>query len=58
MTGPGSNVAAPPTERRTLSLIDHILNVFRLVIKELRSIKADPTMLIPVATVLTEMLKA
>ncbi|UTD28749.1 ABC transporter permease [Bradyrhizobium sp. WD16] len=46
MTVPGSNVAAPPTERRTLSLIDHILNVFRLVIKELRSIKADPTMLI------------
>lgn len=46
MTVSGSNVAAPPTERRTLSSIDHILNVFRLVIKELRSIKADPTMLI------------
>jgi ABC-2 type transport system permease protein len=36
-------------EARKLTLADHIFNVFRLVIKELRSIRADPTMLILVA---------
>jgi ABC-2 type transport system permease protein len=36
-------------EARTLMLRDHIFNIFRLVIKELRSIRADPTMLILVA---------
>jgi ABC-2 type transport system permease protein len=36
-------------EARTLTLRDHIFNIFRLVIKELRSIRADPTMLILVA---------
>src|SRR6476661_941073 len=33
-------------EARKLTLADHVLNIFRLVIKELRSIRADPTMLI------------
>jgi ABC-2 type transport system permease protein len=33
-------------EAKTLTLRDHIGNIFRLVIKELRSIRADPTMLI------------
>src|SRR5215475_8111464 len=33
-------------EARAVTLRDHVLNVFRLVIKELRSIRADPTMLI------------
>jgi ABC-2 type transport system permease protein len=36
-------------EARKLTLADRISNVFRLVIKELRSIRADPTMLILVA---------
>jgi ABC-2 type transport system permease protein len=33
-------------EARRVTLRDHILNIFRLVIKELRSIRSDPTMLI------------
>jgi ABC-2 type transport system permease protein len=31
---------------RRVTLRDHVLNIFRLVIKELRSIRSDPTMLI------------
>ena len=31
---------------KTMTLRDHVVNIFRLVIKELRSIRADPTMLI------------
>jgi ABC-2 type transport system permease protein len=42
---PGTKLA----EARTLTLRDRIGNIFRLVIKELRSIRADPTMLILVA---------
>jgi ABC-2 type transport system permease protein len=45
-----SSPAAPPTvklaEAKTMTLRDHVVNIFRLVIKELRSIRADPTMLI------------
>ena len=33
-------------EARAVTLRDHVLNIFRLVIKELRSIRSDPTMLI------------
>jgi ABC-2 type transport system permease protein len=33
-------------EARTPTLATHVANVFRLVIKELRSIRADPTMLV------------
>jgi ABC-2 type transport system permease protein len=33
-------------ESRPLSFADHVVNIYRLVIKELRSIRADPTMLI------------
>ena len=33
-------------EAKPLTLRDHVVNIFRLVIKELRSIRADPTMLI------------
>ena len=29
-----------------LTFLDHCANIFRLVIKELRSIRADPTMLV------------
>jgi ABC-2 type transport system permease protein len=36
-------------EARKQNFADHISNIFRLVIKELRSIRADPTMLILVA---------
>ena len=36
-------------EAKPLTLTGHIVNIFRLVIKELRSIRADPTMLILVA---------
>lgn len=46
-------MALPPTrpvptlaEAKTPTLRDHIFNVFRLVIKELRSIRSDPTMLV------------
>ena len=33
-------------EAKTLTLKDHVFNIFRLVIKELRSIRSDPTMLV------------
>src|ERR1700734_2110968 len=36
-------------EAKTMTLRDHVINVLRLVVKELRSIRADPTMLILVA---------
>jgi ABC-2 type transport system permease protein len=46
-------MASPPTqpvpklaEAKTLTLRDHLFNIFRLVIKELRSIRSDPTMLV------------
>jgi ABC-2 type transport system permease protein len=46
--------AAPRlAQAKPLSFIDHVVNVFRLVIKELRSIRADPTMLILVAYAFT-----
>jgi ABC-2 type transport system permease protein len=42
--------ASPPpphlAEAKPLRFADHIVNIFRLIIKELRSIRADPTMLI------------
>jgi ABC-2 type transport system permease protein len=52
-----SSSAAPPraapaaklAEVKPLTLIDHVFNVLRLVVKELRSIRSDPTMLILVA---------
>ena len=41
---------SPPTPRlaeaKPLTFSDHVVNIFHLVIKELRSIRADPTMLI------------
>jgi ABC-2 type transport system permease protein len=36
-------------EAKTMTLRDHVINVLRLVVKELRSIRADPTMLVLVA---------
>ena len=46
--------AASPTpphlaESKPVTFFDHVVNIFRLVIKELRSIRADPTMLVLVA---------
>jgi ABC-2 type transport system permease protein len=42
--------ASPPArhlaEAKPLTFADHVTNIFRLVIKELRSIRADPVMLI------------
>lgn len=49
--------AAPPAphlaEAKPLTFADHVTNVFRLVIKELRSIRADPVMLILVVYAFT-----
>jgi ABC-2 type transport system permease protein len=36
-------------EAKPLTLMGHLVNIFRLVVKELRSIRSDPTMLILVA---------
>jgi ABC-2 type transport system permease protein len=49
MSLPVAEPGAKLAEARTLTLRDRIGNIFRLVIKELRSIRADPTMLILVA---------
>jgi ABC-2 type transport system permease protein len=38
--------AAHLVEAKPLTFVDHVVNIFHLVIKELRSIRADPTMLI------------
>ncbi len=42
---PGARLA----EFKPLTLMGHVVNILRLVVKELRSIRADPTMLILVA---------
>jgi ABC-2 type transport system permease protein len=46
---PGAEPVAKLAKARTLTLRDHIFNILRLVVKELRSIRSDPTMLILVA---------
>jgi ABC-2 type transport system permease protein len=38
---------------KPLTLADHVVNIFRLIVKELRSIRADPTMLVLVAYAFT-----
>jgi ABC-2 type transport system permease protein len=45
MTQPGARVAARGAAQNS-GLLFHISNIFRLVIKELRSIRADPAMLV------------
>ena len=45
----GSQAASPLKKPMKVTLGTHITNVLRLVVKELRSIRADPTMLILVA---------
>jgi ABC-2 type transport system permease protein len=44
-----SLTALPATQQRGRGLRAHIANIYRLVIKELRSIRADPAMLVLVA---------
>ena len=46
MASPRTQPVPKLAEARTLTLRDHLFNIFRLVIKELRSIRSDPTMLI------------
>jgi ABC-2 type transport system permease protein len=46
MTSPSAQPVARLAAARPVTLRDHLLNIFRLVIKELRSIRSDPTMLI------------
>ena len=46
---PGTEPVAKSAKARTLTLRDHVFNILRLVVKELRSIRSDPTMLILVA---------
>ncbi|MGO8909634.1 MAG: hypothetical protein ACLQDM_09985, partial [Bradyrhizobium sp.] len=46
MTASLSNPTTPLAKSRPLTLRDHLVNIFRLVGKELRSIRADPIMLI------------
>jgi ABC-2 type transport system permease protein len=43
---PSTQPVSRLADARTVTLRDHLVNIFRLVIKELRSIRADPTMLI------------
>ena len=46
MSAPSTQSVPKLAEARAVTLRDHILNIYRLVIKELRSIRSDPTMLI------------
>ena len=46
MSASGGHPAPKLAKARRMTLRDHLLNIFRLVIKELRSIRSDPTMLI------------
>ena len=43
-----SQASSPPglAEAKPLTFVDHVVNIFHLVIKELRSIRADPVMLL------------
>ena len=38
--------SSPLIKAAPLTWLDHLVNIFKLVIKELRSIRADPTMLV------------
>jgi len=53
MSAPSTQPVPRLAEARAMTLRDHVANVFRLVIKELRSIRSDPTMLILVAYAFT-----
>ncbi len=47
MTASSPPPAPHLAEVKPLTFVDHVVNIFHLVIKELRSIRADPTMLDP-----------
>jgi ABC-2 type transport system permease protein len=49
MSAASHSAQAAPAKRNTPGLRAHIQNIYRLIIKELRSIRADPMMLILVA---------
>jgi ABC-2 type transport system permease protein len=53
MDTPSTQPVPKLAEARAVTLRDHIVNIFRLVIKELRSIRSDPTMLVLVAYAFT-----
>ena len=53
MSSVSTNPAPQLGEAKPMTLADHISNIYRLVIKELRSIRADPTMLILVVYAFT-----
>src|ERR1700734_393782 len=46
MDTPGTQPVPKLVEAKAMTLRDHFVNVLRLVVKELRSIRADPTMLV------------
>jgi ABC-2 type transport system permease protein len=47
LSSPSSTPPAPHlAEAKPLTFVDHVVNTMRLVVKELRSIRADPTMLV------------
>ena len=46
MSLPHTEPVSRLAEAKKLTLANHFVNVFRLVMKELRSIRADPTMLV------------
>jgi ABC-2 type transport system permease protein len=46
---PGTELVSPLAKARALTIWDHVFNILHLVIKELRSIRADPIMLFLVA---------
>jgi ABC-2 type transport system permease protein len=46
MSAPDSNANTSLRQARPATFRDHLTNIFRLVIKELRSIRADPMMLV------------
>src|SRR5271165_5109543 len=45
MSDIATRVTAKLAETKPLTFVDHVKNVYHLVIKELRSIRADPVML-------------
>ncbi len=46
MAASSDTPASPLVKAKPLTLVDHVVNTLRLVVKELRSIRADPTMLV------------
>jgi ABC-2 type transport system permease protein len=46
MASAGTAPVPKLAEAKALTLKDHVVNIFRLVVKELRSIRSDPTMLV------------